>query len=168
MDIGAVLNSGHTKNNTMRIVRYVDSDLNKFAALMEFFFNGDYRTKQRAGWPVSYCVKDHPELIKPYLNKCIDLLTEKGAHVAVRRNVVRLLQYVEIPQRLKGKVYSHCLDLIDDLKETVAVKAFAITVATKIAKSDPALVNELQLIVKKHLPHSTIAFHKRSLDILSR
>jgi hypothetical protein len=168
MDIGAVLDSGHTKNNTMRVVRYVGSDGKKFAALMEIFFHGEYRMTQRAAWPVSYCVKDQPELIKPYLNKCIDLLAEKQGHVAVRRNVVRLLQYVEIPQRLKGKVYSHCVDLIDDLKEAIAVKAFALTVATKIAKSDPALIRELQLVVKKHLPHTTVAFHKRSLDILSR
>jgi len=168
MDIGAVLKSGHTKNNTMRVVRYVSDDPKKFAALMDLFFNGDYRVKQRAGWPVSYCVKDHPELIAPYLNKCVDLLTNKEAHVAVRRNVVRLLQYVEIPRRLKGKVYSHCLDLIDDLKETVAVKAFAITVATKIAKTEPDLIRELQLVIKKHLPHATAAFHKRSIDILSR
>jgi hypothetical protein len=168
MDIGAILNSGHTKNNTMRVVRYVGSDGKKFAELMEIFFRGEYRMMQRAAWPVSYCVKDHPELIKSYLNKCIDLLSEKQGHVAVRRNVVRLLQYVEIPQRLKGKVYSHCIDLIDDLKEAIAVKAFALTVATKIAKSDPALISELQLVVKKHLPHTTVAFHKRSLDILSR
>ncbi len=168
MDIGAVLRSGHTKNNTMRIVRYVGSDGKKFAVLMDIFFHGEYRMAQRSAWAVNYCVQYHPELIKPYLNKCIDLLLNKEIHVAVRRNVVRLLQYVEIPQKLKGKVYSHCLDLIDDLNEAIAVKAFAVSVATKIAKPEPSLVKELQLVVKKHLPHTTVAFHKRALDILSR
>jgi hypothetical protein len=168
MDIGAVLKSGHTKSNTMRIVRYVGSDERKFAVLMDIFFNGEYRMTQRSAWAVNYCVQYHPELIKPYLNKCIDLLPKREAHVAVRRNVVRLLQYVEIPEKLKGKVYSHCLDLIDDLKEALAVKVFAVTVATRIARKEPSLVNELQLVVKKHLPHTTVAFHKRALDILSR
>src|ERR1044072_3436469 len=168
MDIGAVLKSGHTKSNTMRIVRYVGSDERKFAGLMDIFFNGEYRMTQRSAWAVNYCVQYHPELIKPYLNKCIDLLPKREAHVAVRRNVVRLLQYVEIPEKLKGKVYSHCLDLIDDLKEDLAVKVFAVTVATRIARKEPSLVNELQLVVKKHLPHTTVAFHKRALDILSR
>lgn len=149
-------------------MRYVGSDAKKFAVLIDIFFNGEYRMTQRSAWAVNYCAQYHPELIKPYLNKCIDLLPRKEAHVAVRRNVVRLLQYVEIPARLKGKVYSHCLDLIDDLGEPVAVKVFAVSVATKIAKTEPALVNELQLIVKKHLPHTTVAFHKRALDILSR
>jgi hypothetical protein len=168
MDIGAVLKSGHSKDNTMRIVRYISDDAKKFAVLMDIFFKGEYRMTQRSAWAVNYCVQYHPALIKPYLNKCIDLLPKKEVHVAVRRNVVRLMQYVEIPERLKGKVYSHCLDLIDDLSEPAAVKVFAVTVATKIAKPEPALVKELQLIVKKHLPHTTVAFHKRALDILSR
>lgn len=168
MNIDEALRSEHSKSQTMRIVRYIGSDAERFAVLMDIFFEGEYRMSQRAAWPVSNCIKDHPELISPYLNKCIDLLTRKDAHVAVRRNVVRLLQYVEIPKALAGKVYSHCIDLIDDIGEPVAVRAFAITVATKIAKSEAALVNELQLVVKKHLPHTTIAFRKRSREILSR
>ena len=168
MDIGEALRSEHSKNQTMRIVRFIGGDPKKFRELTRFFFKGEYRMAQRAAWPVNYCVQHHPELIKPYLNKCIDLLTNKDSHNAVRRNVVRLLQYAEIPKNLAGKVYSHCIDLIDDMNEPVAVRAFAITVATKIAKSEPALIGELQLVVKKHLPHTTVAFRKRSLDILSR
>ncbi len=85
---------------------------------------------------------------------------------AVKRNIARLLQYVEIPRRLAGKVYSHCLDLIDDAYEPVAVRAFALTVAARIAESEPDLMNELRLIVKKHLPHTTAAFQKRAREVL--
>ena len=168
MDIAAILKSGHTKSNTMRVVRYIGDDAQKFGELIEIFFHGDYRMTQRAAWPVSYCIKDHPELIDPYLNKCVDKLLDKTAHVAVRRNVARLLQYIDVPKKLAGKVYSHCIDLIDDMNEPVAVRAFAITAATRIAKTEPALIAELQMVVKKHLPHTTIAFQKRSRDILSR
>lgn len=168
MNIGEALRSEHSKSQTMRIVRFIGDDPEKFKELMTIFFGAEYRMTQRAAWPVSYCVKDHPELIGPYLNMCLDMLPRKDVPDAVRRNVVRLLQYVEIPGKLAGKVYSHCIDLIDDINEPVAVRAFAITVATKIARSEPALIGELQLVVKKHLPHTTIAFRKRSREILSR
>jgi hypothetical protein len=85
---------------------------------------------------------------------------------AVKRNIARLLQHVEIPRRLAGKVYAHCVDLIDDADEPVAVRAFALTVAARIAKSEPDLMNELRLIVRKHLPHTTAAFQKRAREIL--
>ena len=87
-------------------------------------------------------------------------------HDAVKRNVVRLLQYIEIPKRLVGRVYAHCVDLIDDAYQPVAVRAFALTVAARIAKSEPDLLNELRLIVSKHLPHTTVAFQKRAREIL--
>jgi hypothetical protein len=47
----------------------------------------------------------------------------------------------------------------------VAVKVFAITVARKIAENQPALMGELQLVVKKHLPHNSVAFHKRAREV---
>jgi hypothetical protein len=87
-------------------------------------------------------------------------------HTAVKRNVVRLLQYIEIPKRLIGRVYSHCVDLIDDAYQPAAVRAFALTVAARIAKSEPDLMNELRLIVSRRLPHTTAAFQVRAREIL--
>jgi len=134
---------------------------------MGIFFEGDYRLTQRAAWPISNCVEKYPELIRPYLGKLIDLLKEKDVHDAVKRNIVRLLQYVEIPRKMQGKVYSNCVDLIDDINEPIAVRAFALTVTSKIAKSEPDLIKELKLIVKEHLPHTSSAFHKRAREILA-
>lgn len=151
----------------MAIVEFIGDDAKNFKELMTIFFEGEYRLTQRAAWPISYCVELNSGLIKPYLRKLIDLLKEKDVHNAVKRNIVRLLQYVEIPKRMQGRVYSHYVDLIDDSNEPVAVRAFALTVATKIAKSEPDLVKELQLIVKKHLRHTSVAFHKRAREILS-
>ena len=106
-----------------------------------------------------------PELIRPYLPKLLDCLARDDMHDAVKRNVLRLLQRVEIPRRLAGKVYSHCVDLIDDAFEPAAVRAFALTVAARIVKSEPDLMNELRLVVRKH-PHTTAAFQKRAREIL--
>ena len=115
---------------------------------------------------MGYCVERRPELIRPYLPKLLDCLERDDMHNAVKRNVARLLQYVQIPRRLAGKVYSHCVDLVDDAYEPVAVRAFALTAAARIAKSEPHLMNELRLVVRKHLPHTTAAFQKRAREIL--
>jgi hypothetical protein len=56
--------------------------------------------------------------------------------------------------------------LLDDADQPAAVRAFAMTVATRIAKSEPDLMNELRLIVSKHLPHATAAFRVRAREIL--
>lgn len=166
MGIHQALITEHSKRQTMAIVEFIGDDARRFAELMRLFFAGEYRLTQRAAWPMNYCAERHPELIQPYLPKLLDCLEREDMHDAVKRNVMRLLQYIEIPQRLTGRVYAHCVDLIDDVQEPVAVRAFALTVAARIAKSEPALLSELRLIVRKHLPHTTAAFQKRAREIL--
>ena len=150
----------------MAIVEFIGDDKQRFAELMKIFFAGEYRLTQRAAWPMNYCAERYPELIRPYFPKLLDCLKREDMRDAVRRNIVRLLQYVEIPRRLAGKVYSYCVDLIDDPHEPIAVRVFALTVAARIAKSEPDLMNELRLIVRKHLPHATAAFKVRARGIL--
>ena len=156
----------HSKQQAVAIVEFIGDDPKRFAELMKLFFAGEYRLTQCAAWPMSYCVEQHPELIRPYLSKLIGCLERDDQHDAVRRNVLRLLQYIEIPNRLAGKVYAHCIDFIDDPDQPIAVRAFAMTVAARIAKSEPDLLNELRLIVSKHLPHSTAAFRVRAKHVL--
>lgn len=161
MIIREVLESGQSRANMLKIVAYIGDDPVRFRELLDIFFEGEYRMTQRAAWPISVCAEKHPELLMPHLNRLIDQLPRQDVHDAVKRNVVRLLQFVEIPKRLQGKVYSHCLDLIADPKEPVAVKAFSITVARKIAEAEPALMEELRLVVKPLLRNAAPALRVR-------
>lgn len=167
MNLRQALKEEHSRVQTMRIVEYVGENSNRFDALMDIFLGPDYRLTQRAAWAVNYCVQHEPELVRPYLEELIDLLKNKKAHNAVRRNIARLLQFVEIPDNLLGKAYSHCVDLFDDAREPIAVRCFSLTVAANIAKREPELMNELQMIVRKHLPQATAGLKVRCRNVLS-
>ena len=166
MNIREVIASGHSKQNTLAIVEYIGDDPERFDELMSIFFEGVYRSTQRAAWPMSVCAEKHPELLAPYLTKLVDQLPRSDAHTAVKRNVVRLLQYVDIPKRLAGRVYSHCLDLIADPGETIAVRAFSMTVAAKIAKGEPALLDELRLVISQNMAGASAGIRSRARKIL--
>lgn len=166
MDIRQALMAEHSKRQVTAIVEFIGDDPKRFAELMKLFFAGEYRLTQRAAWPMNYCAERYPKLILPYLPKLLDCLEREDMHDAINRNIMRLLQYIEIPKRLMGRVYAHSVDFIDDPDQPIAVRVFAMTVAARIAKSEPDLLNELQLIVKKHLPHSTAAFRVRAKEIL--
>jgi hypothetical protein len=166
MNIREVLLKEHSKHQAMTVAGYVGVDTERFAELMRLFLECEYRTSQRAAWPVSYCAKRNPELIFPYFDRLVDLLGRKDVPVAIRRNIVRLLQFIDIPAQVHGKLYSLCIDMVDDTAETVAVRVFAMTVAAKIAKTEPDLMGELRLIAEKHLPHATAGFRARARRIL--
>src|ERR1700733_4930068 len=104
MDLLKLLREEHSKKQTDRIVNFIGDDAARFAELIRLFFKGEYRITQRAAWPLSYCVRRHPELIAPYYKQLLDNLQRKDIHVAVIRNTVRLLQDVDIPKRLHGRV----------------------------------------------------------------
>ena len=46
MNIREALLKEHTKKNTTRIVDYIDADKDRFAELMDLFFNDVYRVNQ--------------------------------------------------------------------------------------------------------------------------
>lgn len=150
----------------MKIVSYINGEPARFRELMGHFLGDTYRLSQRAAWAVSYCAEYHNELVKPYFGRPVEQLERDDVHPAVRRNVVRLLQFVDVPPRFHGRVFDACYNLVNDVDQPVAVRVFAMTVAAKIARNAPELLNELRLIVEKHAPHTTIAFRVRAKHVL--
>ena len=156
----------HSKRQAMKIVKYVGGDPLRFAELMAAFFAGPYRVTQRAAWPVSYCIEGHPELVRPYLGRLISILESSDGHSAVRRNVARLLQFVEIPPRMRARTYEACYDLVDDPQQPIAVRVFAMTVAAKAADGQPELKRELALVIGKYLNNGSAGFKARARRVL--
>src|SRR5882762_5331932 len=127
MNLHDLLAAEHSKRQCDRIVKYIGPDPERFAGLMQLFLKGEYRITQRAAWPLSYCVRAHPELIGPYFKVLLDNLGKAKVHVAVIRNTMRLLQDVDIPKKYHGRVMSVCFDFIQAPETPIAVKAFSLT-----------------------------------------
>lgn len=150
MNIKARLEAEHSKTLTMAIVTYIGHDKKRFKELMTIFLQGDYRLAQRAAWPLSYVCIAEPALVKPYCAKLIRLLDEPGHHPAIRRNILRLFQDVDIPEQHQGPLLDACLRIIQNASQPVAIIAFAITTATRLCRPFPELRTEL-LIVLRHM-----------------
>jgi hypothetical protein len=166
MDLKKEILKEHSKAQADKIIRYVGYDVKKFDELVSVFLAGPYRVTQRAGWPLSYCVERHPELIIPHLKKILDHLKKTGIHDSVKRNTLRLLQFVEIPKRFHAAVASVCFQYLNDTKEPVAVRVFAMSVLCQIARSHPDLKQELKIIIEDNLPYASAAFISRGKKVL--
>ncbi|MBI3511307.1 MAG: hypothetical protein HY064_11630 [Bacteroidetes bacterium] len=57
MNLRKTILEEHSKNQTMKIVKWVGNDRERFSELMKIFLRYEYRLTQRAGWPMSYCVR---------------------------------------------------------------------------------------------------------------
>jgi len=133
---------------------------------MKLFFKGEYRVTQRAAWPMSYVVRKHPEMIKPYLTKLIEKLSNPEEGDSVLRNTVRLLQSVEIPKKLHGKVMTLCFDFIQSNETAIAIKAFSLSILQNLAKQYPEIIPEVKTIIEERWDLETAAFKSRAKQFL--
>ena len=168
MDLRGQLLKEHSKTNTSRIITWVGSDQSRFDQLFDLFLHDEYRIVQRAAWPLSYCVMQHPPLIKKHFGKLLKNLRKPGIHDAVKRNTMRLLQSVDIPPRYQGTVTDTCFQYIATPAEPVAVKAFSLTVLEGLALQYPDIIPEIKLLIEENYDRETAAFKSRAKRLLKK
>lgn len=156
----------HSKANCTTIVQWVGHSQQRFDELFTLFLNDEYRVTQRAAWPISYCVEAHPTFIKKNFGKLIKHLQKPQLHNAIKRNSVRLLQYVAIPPKYQGAVMDICFGYLASPTEAVAIKAFSLTVLGNLAKQYPEIIPEIKLLIEDQLPHQSPAFVVRAKRFL--
>jgi hypothetical protein len=150
MDIRASLTAGHSRALTTKIVNYIGADKVRFKMLMQIFLGNDPRLQQRSAWAMSDIAVQHPQLIKPYLKHLLPKLNEEG-HPAIKRNILRIIQYIEVPEKYEAQLFDDCFRMIRNSAYPVAIRAFAVTVAANICNKYPELKGELKPVLKELL-----------------
>lgn len=168
MDIREEALKEHSKNQTEKIAKWIGNDVKRFQQYLKLFLNDEYRVVQRISWVLSILAEEHPEMVSKGLPKIIKRLDDDNIHVAVKRNVIRVLQFLPIPENCEVKVLDHCLKYITDPNETVAVRCFAMTVAARLAGQYPELKREVTDTIKAAMKTTTPGLKVRSRDVLKK
>ena len=168
MDLRAKILAIKSKADCNSVLRWIGNNQQRFDELFNLFLGNEYRVTQLSAWPLSYAAISHPELIKKHFPKLVSNLQKPGIHVAVKRNTVRLLQFVEIPKKFHGDIMDTCFRFIASPTEAVAVKAFSLTILEKLSHQYPDIKNEIKLVIKERWDHETAAFHSRAGKMLKK
>ncbi len=166
MDIRKQLLVEHSKENTNRVVNYIGSDSVKFAELMELFLSDIYRVNQRAAWVVGDAVRNKPELVAVHLESMVLNLKNPGIHDAIKRNTLRIMQELELPEELLGEAADICFKFFQSNDEAVAIKVFSMTVLYNITKRVPELADELVILIEDQMPYGSAGFRARGRKTL--
>jgi hypothetical protein len=159
----------HSKAQTKMIVDWIGDQNDRIDALMNLFMNDEYRVVQRSAWMVSEIAKKHPGSFSPYLPDLIAKLENAAAHNAVKRNIFRIFEAIEIPEPLHGPLMHHCFEALENPNETLASRAFAIGILSKLMKVYPEIINEFRLLLEVYLQHeSAPSFKSRATKALKQ
>jgi len=158
----------HTKANCNAIVKWISDSQKRFDELFKLFLSNEYRVAQRAAWPLSYAVVANPKFIQKHFGKLLKNLERPDLHPAVKRNTVRLLQGISIPEKFHGQVMNLCFDYVNSPGEAAAVKAFSLTILEKLAGQYPEIKTELKTVIEDRWQFESAAFRARARKILEK
>jgi hypothetical protein len=158
----------HSRKNCDAIVGWVGNNQNRFDELFFLFINDEYRAVQRSAWPMSYCVETNPTFIKKHFGTLLKNIKKQNIPDAVKRNTVRLLQFVTIPKKYHGEVMNTCFEFVQSMQEKPAVKAFALSILENFSLQYPEIKAELNLIIETQMSYESAAFKSRGKKILRK
>ena len=156
----------HSKAQCNKIIKWIGKDQSRFDTLFRLFLNDESIVQQRAAWPMSYCVRAHPELIQKHLGKLLANLEKPGHHDAIKRNSLRLIQDIEIPKKYQGTVMDQCIRFDSSPIEKPAIKAFAMGVLEQLIKLYSEIKREIRTIIEDNWENESAAFRSRAKRIL--
>lgn len=168
MNLRETILEEHSKSQTNKIIKWVGDDKKRFAQLVHLFLTDEYRVIQRAAWPLSEIAINYPALVKPYLGKFIKLLSDKEKHPAVARNILRILQFIEVPAKYQGEVVNVCFEFLLKSEYPVSFKAFGMTVLGNITKKEPELKRELKIVIEEMIKEGSPGIKARGRKELKK
>ncbi|AWW30347.1 hypothetical protein DN752_09560 [Echinicola strongylocentroti] len=168
MDIRSELKREHSKEVSSKIVAYIGDDPLRFQELMKILVAGPYRITQRASWPMALAVEKYPALLLPYYKTVISLLGKPEILPGIKRNILRVLQYQEIPEEFEGGVLDRTFQLLEDTREPIAIRVFSMQVVYNLSERYPAIKPELKGIIEASLPYASAGFKSRAHKILPK
>lgn len=157
MNLREAILKEHSKVQAAKIAQWIGNDKDRFALLIHLFLNDEYRVVQRAAWIMSIAASKNPALLSPHLPAMVKRMQDKEIPTAVRRNVVRVLQFITIPKKLQGPVMDICFTFLSDPKETIAVRCFSMTVLANLAMDYPEIKGELKNSIEQVLQQKASA-----------
>ena len=168
MNLRATILAEHSKANCNKIAKWIGDSQKRFDELFNLFLHDEYLVVQRAAWPLSYAVIAHPRLIQKHFGKLLKNLQQPKLHDSIKRNTIRLLQHITIPERFHGEVMNLCFDYINSPDEAAAIKAFSLTVLQNLSKQYPDIRQELKTIIEDRWDYESAAFRSRAKKILKQ
>ncbi len=157
----------HSLAQAKKISLWAATSRTNLKQLMKAFFSYNKQVVQQASWTASKVYELKPEWFDVYIPQLIECL-EKPIHGSVRRNSLRILQSMEIPESYRGELIDILFPLLEDSKAEIAAKAFGINVAYNIVKDYPELAKELKIIIEDQLPYATPSFKSRAKKIIQK
>lgn len=157
-----------SQGTAVQLSDYVSVNHDMFNSLISIYIGGPSRITQRAAHPLTTVSMKHPELLTPHLGTLLRAINAADVSVALKRNTIRMFQFVTIPRDRHGRIIDICFRFLMDNREPIAVKVFAMTVIERLSTKHSEIRKELKTVIEDQLPYAGAAFRSRASKIMRK
>lgn len=152
--------------NKTQIIDFLIVNQNLFNILINTYIAGNYRIAQRLTPAVTELAIKKPAFLRPYWRKLLKAIRDPKASMTLKRNTIRMFQWVDIPPAFQLNVLDLCIKSLQDKSEAIAVKVFSMSVCELLTRGSEELRRELTIIIEDQLPYAGPAFRSRATKVL--
>ncbi len=168
MELESFLAVTKSKSQMLEIVDWVGSDSKRFNQLARLALEGDFRTAQKASWPLSNCTQHFNVFTKRNYRILLERIRDTRQHPAVRRHLLKILLDAPVPLKYEGELMDLCISSIEDPQEAIAVQYYALIFLEKFVAKYPEILPEIKYIIETRWPHASSAFKGRAGKLLKQ
>lgn len=144
------------------VISFVLSEQDRFDELVHLTLSNKQPVSWRANSVLNYLTKKNDIRLQGKLNKILELLPQSND--SNRRELLKLLMKMEVPERMQAKFIDICIDLWTDVEIKPSVRFFAFRILIDFAKQYPELSHELMPLTKDRYMDSLSDGIRRSLE----
>ena len=157
-----------SRANSFQVVSMVANNPARYKELIEIIITNESPYAEKAAWAMNHCYEDGTDFFDDYYSEFTQIIADESYSDSIKRNIVRVLQFKNIPQEYQASIIDSCFNLLTNKKSAVAVKAFSLGVLENMVKLYPELKNELVASIENLLPNASSGLKNRGQKILKR
>jgi hypothetical protein len=152
MNLRAELLQEHSVRQTEKPTDYACLRRSHFEELLDVFSHGTPREKQLAADVLAMASTQRAAWLLPHLEALLAAAQPTtGHHPAVRRAVAKALQFIAVPEEWQALAFDTCLAMLASPTEPVAIRAYALSAASRLALPYPELAAEVLAAAERAL-----------------
>lgn len=163
-----LLSKKASRANSYAVVALAANNPKRYQELVEIIKKNETPYSEKAAWAMTHCFDEKLGFFTDYFADFTQILADSAYSDSVKRNIVRVLQFQEIPEEFQGSIIDSCFHLVTKKDTAVAVKAFALGILENMVKLYPELTNELVACIEDLLPNASSGLKNRGQHILRR
>ena len=167
MNFREQLLSEMSRKNIDYIIHVVGDNPEYFDELIRMILYDHDPVPPRASWAAEGISRNFPRLADKYVYPFVEGLPY-FTHPGTRRNVLKMLSRMPIPEELQGTLIDLCFKWMTGEEEPVAVKVFCMDIVARHLGMYPDLRFELREVIEDQYSRSSAGFQAHGRKVLKQ